>query len=409
MILKKRLSKLSGIFGPGLLVAATGVGAGDLATAAFTGIHVGTSILWVVFVGAGIKFILNDELARYQINTGHTLLEGMLNLLPASIKWVFLVYVVLWSFMVAVALMSACGVVTYAIFPTSFTPVQGKIVYGIIFSMIGYVLILRGGYRVFEKIMQICVAAMFVAILFTASQIPISYTSVLRGIITPSIPHEPQSLAWTLALMGGVGGTVTVLNYGYWLKETNRDNKAYLQRNTWDIGISYFTTALFGVAMVIIGSQITVEGKGASLIVQISSSLDNLIAPAVKWVFLVGAWATVFTSLLGVWQGVPYLFVDIWKSIGMHKNPTPILSQKLYKLYLGGMAIIPICGLWLGFASMQQLYSLIGAAFMPILTITLLALYRWDHALKPLTVYHYGMIAILILILTFFTWIGFFS
>ena len=27
-------------------------------------------------------------------------------------------------------------------------------------------------------------------------------------------------------------------------------------------------------------------------------------------VFLVGLWAAVFTSTLGVWQGVPYLFAD---------------------------------------------------------------------------------------------------
>ena len=48
--------------GPGLLVAATGVGAGDLATAAFTGSHLGPAVLWAVLVGAALK--LRVELAE---------------------------------------------------------------------------------------------------------------------------------------------------------------------------------------------------------------------------------------------------------------------------------------------------------------------------------------------------------
>ena len=41
--------------GPGILVAATGVGAGDLATASFTGSQLGTAVLWAVLVGAFLK------------------------------------------------------------------------------------------------------------------------------------------------------------------------------------------------------------------------------------------------------------------------------------------------------------------------------------------------------------------
>ncbi len=40
------------ILGPGILVAATGVGAGDLATAAFTGSRLGLACLWAVVLGS---------------------------------------------------------------------------------------------------------------------------------------------------------------------------------------------------------------------------------------------------------------------------------------------------------------------------------------------------------------------
>ena len=46
--------------GPGLLIAATGVGAGDLATAGFAGARLGVIVLWAIVFGAAMKFVLNE-------------------------------------------------------------------------------------------------------------------------------------------------------------------------------------------------------------------------------------------------------------------------------------------------------------------------------------------------------------
>jgi Mn2+/Fe2+ NRAMP family transporter len=43
-----RGKRLLAVIGPGMLVAATGVGVGDLATAAFTGSKLGIALLWAV-------------------------------------------------------------------------------------------------------------------------------------------------------------------------------------------------------------------------------------------------------------------------------------------------------------------------------------------------------------------------
>lgn len=62
---------------PGILIAATGVGAGDLATASFAGSQLGVAILWAVLVGSIFKLVLTEGLARWQLATGQTLLEGL--------------------------------------------------------------------------------------------------------------------------------------------------------------------------------------------------------------------------------------------------------------------------------------------------------------------------------------------
>ena len=51
--------------GPGILVAATGVGAGDLVAAAVSGASYGYALLWTAVAGAFLKFALTDGIARF--------------------------------------------------------------------------------------------------------------------------------------------------------------------------------------------------------------------------------------------------------------------------------------------------------------------------------------------------------
>jgi Mn2+/Fe2+ NRAMP family transporter len=71
-------SSLIFMMGPGLLLAATGVGAGDLATASFVGGLLGTAVLWAVVFGAFLKFVVTEGLARWQLATGETLTKAPL-------------------------------------------------------------------------------------------------------------------------------------------------------------------------------------------------------------------------------------------------------------------------------------------------------------------------------------------
>ena len=95
------------IIGPGILVAATGVGAGDLLTASIAGSKAGIAILWAAPLGCVLKWTLNEGLARWQMATDTTLLEGWVTRLGRWIQWVFFIYFVMWSFFVGGALINA--------------------------------------------------------------------------------------------------------------------------------------------------------------------------------------------------------------------------------------------------------------------------------------------------------------
>ena len=381
--MQKKNSPLA-IIGPGVLVAATGVGAGDLATATFTGAKLGTAVLWAVVVGAALKFLLNEGIARWQLATGTTLLEGCGTHLGRWVHWGFVVYLLVWSFLVAMALMSACGVAAQAIAPIGGDLTTGKIVFGILHSLLAVGLVLVGGYKWFERVMSVCIGVMFVVVVMTAVALHPPWEEVLAGTLVPTVPElHGEGLGWTIALLGGVGGTVTVLCYGYWIREEGRIDAGALNVCRIDLGVGYAMTALFGMSMIIIGDRLgELDGRGAGLIVGVANTLENSFGgfggPA-RLAFLVGAWGAFFSTLLGVWQSVPYLFADLWGMMfgSPDAAPRPAVDTKSlpYRAYLAGIAVLPIAGLILfDFQSAIKTYSIIGAFFIPMLAAALLVL-----------------------------------
>ncbi len=390
---------------PGFLVAATGVGAGDLATASFTGSQLGLAILWAVVVGGLLKFTLTEGLARWQLATGQTFLEGVAHRFGPVAGWLFLPYLLLWSFFVGSALMSACGVTLHAMIPAFDDAANAKLFFGILSSLTGLGLVLTGNFQLFEKVMGVCIGIMFITVVVTALLLWPSTTEVISGLLIPTIPDAQGSgITWTVALMGGVGGTVTILCYGYWIREKGRTGTEAIRTCRIDLAAGYSMTILFGVAMVMIGSTIEIEGRGAGLLVTLADSLEKPLGVTGRWLFLVGAFSAIFSSLLGVWQAVPYLFADTWRLFVKptdHSSSGNITKSAPYRIYLFAIALIPMLGLFMSFKEVQKLYAVIGALFIPLLAIALLILNSrraWvgDFTNRPLT------IAVLLATLVFF-------
>ena len=421
-------ARLLAIIGPGLLVAATGVGAGDLATGALTGSRLGVVVLWAVLLGAIIKFVLNEGLARWQLATGSTVLEGTARHFGRVAIVTFLAYLCVWSFFVGAALMSACGIAAHAILPLGEASTD-KVIYGVIHSVVALGLVFAGGYRLFEKVMSVCIGVMFITVLATTIAIQPDWSAVACGVLIPMIPKLGSGgLEWTIALMGGVGGTVTVLCYGYWIREDHREGLGELRNCRFDLLTGYVATAIFGMCMVILGSRLDAgsAAKGATLIVDLANQLETslgAIGPIARIVFLIGAWGAVASSMLGVWQSVPYLFVDCFRMIRRRRlaetadcdSESAIQSAAAHcadsksPIYFGSLiaiATIPAVGLFGSFTEIQFAYAVVGAAFMPILAIALLVLncrrkYIGDEGRNSVLA-NVSLIAVI----TFFIWAG---
>ncbi len=373
---------LLAVIGPGLVIAATGVGAGDLATAGLAGAAIGLSVLWAVCFGAVMKFVLTEGLARWQLATGRTLLEGAVDHLGRGAAVIFLIYLLPFSYVVGAALISACGVTSSALFPIFEDPAMGQFVFGAILSVVGLVLVWVGRYAIFERIMAVCVAVMFLIVVVTAVLIANDWAGIARGIFVPTLPMPGDEAAtkqfgWVIKLIGGVGGTVTLLCYGYWIREAGRDQPSDISICRIDLAVGYAVTALFGIAIVIISNGMEAQGKGANLILNMANQLGAQVGSVGRWAFLIGAWAAVFSSLLGVWQAIPFLFSDAVERLkSKEENAGSIVNtrKKLYRLFLLALAVVPLIQVARPFAELVTAYAVFGAFFLPLLALVLMLL-----------------------------------
>jgi len=364
------------IIGPGLVIAATGVGAGDLIAAAVSGSRYGYAVIWAAAVGTVLKFALNEGLARWQLATGTTLLEGWVKHLGRWVQYVFLVYLVIWSFVVGGALIAACGIAAHAL-----VPAVGYETWGIVHSLIAAMLVLLGGYKSFERLVSLFIGLMFVTLIGCAALIAPPQTTLASLVSQAAVPAG--STRYILGVIGGVGGSVTLLAYGYWIREKGWEGSQRLKTVRLDLGVAYALTGVFGVAIMVLAAEtlfntgVVVEGSEG--VVKMAAMMEQSLGAAGRWTFMVGFWGAVATSMLGVWQGVPYLFADF---VGLMREASAEEHRRMvstrsrwYRGFLIWLALPPLVLLITKKPfELVVVYAVLGALFMPFLAATLLYL-----------------------------------
>jgi len=395
--------------GPGLIVAASGIGSGDVVSATVGGANYGVVLLWAIVVGAFFKFVLNEGIARFQLATGLTALEGWAEYLPAWVKAYFGVYLIFWTVAVSAALTNATGLGIANLTGGAISQPWGAVLH----SLIGFVFVLLGGYTGFEKLMKGLVAVMGLTILVCAMLTFQNPAATLRGLLVPTIP--PASGTYVLSIIGGIGGSITMLSYNYWMREEKISDARFLGYVRGDIAIAYLFTALFGISIMLIANQAfylsNVKISDAQAVPKMAEMLGAILGPFGAYAYSVGFWAAVFASLLGVWQSVPYIYADFYSII--KKDPEHVRQESIkvtstrYRLALLFITLAPM-----PFAFIRRplfiivTYTIVGSLFIPFLAATLLYLNNRVKWTAPVPHNRWTTNALLLLILALFVGVG---
>lgn len=371
------------LIGPGIVAAATGVGAGDLVATLVAGSMFGYALLWAAVAGTLLKISLAEAVGRWALASGRTIFDGWSSLGPGwlggRLNWAsvyFGVYVVIWGFVYGATAMTASALPLAALLDGTAMALELK-TWAMICGVVGLVLVWFNRYPVFEKLMTGLVAVMFVTVVGLAVIVAPDLPAMARGLV-PTLPAG--SAFYTLGLIGGVGGTITLAAYGYWLGEKGWRGPAWMRVMKLDNRVGYAVTGVFVIAMLIVGAELLhasniALSSGDRGLLDLDEVLRERFGDVVGIMFLVGFFAASFSSLIGVWHGVSLMFADFWTHVRGRAGDEAARGEgsPAFRGYL----------LWLTFPPMALLfmdrpfglivaYGVLGSLFMPFLALTLI-------------------------------------
>ena len=364
------------LIGPGIVVAATGVGAGDMVTSLVAGTRFGTAFIWAIVLGALIKFSLVEGMGRWYMATGQTIVQGW----HGISRWAsgyFVVYLFLVMFFYGAAITSASALAVDAMFP-GVLPVYG---WAIIHGVAGFVILVIGHYGFFERLMEFFVGLMFVTVVGLGVFLAPGLGQSLAAGFVPSIPQG--STLYALGVVGGVSGTYSLASYTYWVRARGWRSSSWIPTMRVDSSVGYIITGLFAVSMLIVGASF-LYGTGTNIsgeegLVTLSDPLGERFGATVKWLFLIGFWSATTSSILGGWNAAAYLFADYVRTVRRlpEEEADRHLSEK--GAYFRGFLV------WCAFPPMLLftleepvflviIYAALGALLLPFMAGTLLYL-----------------------------------
>lgn len=337
-----------------------------MVSSTIAGAEYGLTLAWALLAGVLVKFAVTEGAARWQLVTGQTLIEGWREHLPRLALLAFFLYFIAWSYFVGAALVAASALPPAAVMPAVSLPV-----WIVIHALGALVMVWFGRYALFLRVMKWFIGMMFIALLSAIFLILFRSGADWTAIGS----RAPYSGSYILSLIGGIGGTVTLLSYAYWMHEEGWSGAGQVGAARGDLTVAFALAFVFAGAMMFLSSQIEWTGQimdeGPRLCLLLADRIAEETGPIGRALFLLGFWGAAYSSVLGVWHGVPFLFDDllhVWR----RQKPAGQFgaAYRSWAVYLTVAAISALViqrPVWLIFA-----YTVVGALFFPFVIATLL-------------------------------------
>jgi manganese transport protein len=362
-----------------------------------------------VFWGVFLKGFIQQEIGRYTLTTKKTITEGFADIPGPKIKgkswflWVFAILLALVVLVIVAGIGGAIGGVLHEMFSGISASAWGTI------AMLSIIPILLVGtysskwnvYSIFEWIMIITVAGMTVLMVYIAfiglplsGKYSYSFSDLFGGMLF-AIPDGATLVA--LAVLGTIGAGIELVYYSAWLtskgflkhayhagdtpSQRNDRLKAWIKVLKFDNWIGVTATFVVSLAFFMTGALVlkTLEKvpSGVGVVAEAATIFIEILGPGFFYLFLIGAFAGLYSTALGIADGSGRMAFDIKNELCQQQGTTEG-NNKVYR-----WAIIIIVLSWIifyrFFSAPTVLITVGGAALsllFPLYSVALLYLNR---------------------------------
>ena len=378
--------------GPGIILAASIVGSGELIATTTLGAQVGYAAMWVIILSCLVKPIVQAELGRYTIATGETGLAGF-NLVPGPrwkvnwIVWAWALMTVLTQLQIG-AMFGGVSQVMFQLIPS--IPVNAWV---LIFLGITLGLLLGGGYERIEGLAMVKVGlftllTFLAAVVLTRMPQYFSWADVWQG-FNFRLPGEGLSTAVAVFGITGVGASELFM-YPYWCVEKGYARSAgkrdaspewRARAEGWirvmhiDIFVSMFIYTIATIAFYLLGAGI-LHGMGKvpaakDMISVLSNIYTQTLGAWSLWIFYLGAIATLYGTIFAATAANSRVYADMFRLMGFFDHTDYAARVRYRRGFVLFLTIFPVCLFMLVQSPVKMVVAggVVQALMLPIIGI----------------------------------------
>ncbi len=364
-------------FGPGLIVVLTWLGAGDLVECSVSGGNYGYALMWAVAAALAIRFLFVSLIAKYHMcnERGEGVLDGLVRLSPLYAPLLLLASVVMGH------LYGAYMSVGIGEFCVALTGLGQKHYWAVGWGVFTLFIVFRPEYRRLELLFKILLAVLAGSLLGLAIWAGPDPAGIARGLFGFEMPEQAggfKPLLLVVGLIGAMGGSIMNLVYPYFLAQKGWNTPPYRRVQMYDFLLAVAVMIVLDLAVWCIGAELF-HGKGAKIenISDLAELIGRVLGRAGTVVFYLGAFAAVYTSIVGHAVGLGSIATHGWLR---WKQPagaidTQFSSHPLYQCVVVWVVISPLVWTFPGMPGFVQLTLVVNS--LQVVLIPLIAGGLW--------------------------------
>jgi Mn2+/Fe2+ NRAMP family transporter len=297
--------------GPGIVIVLTWLGAGDVVDMGVAGSNYGYSLMWVLVVAIFLRFLLVSLIARYQLCNihGEGVLDGLARLHPLYAP-VLLVATIVMGHVYESYMTVGAGEVCRNLFRVGETWH-----WAIVCNAVALLLVFRPAYARLELAFKLFLAALSVSFIGSALWVGFDARGLVEGLYRLEMPGQQghfNPLLVAVAMIGAVGGSLMNLAYPYFLEAKGWRGPQYRKVQFYDLLLAVTMMIVLNLAVWILGAELLYPDKHIRELDDLPRLLSGVLGEGGRWLFYVGVFAAVYTSVIGHAAGLAYLGTHAW-------------------------------------------------------------------------------------------------
>ena len=298
-------------FGPGIVIVLTWLGAGDVVDMGVAGSNYGYSLMWVLVVAVFMRFLFVSLIARYQLCNQHG--EGVLDGLARLHRWyapALFFGAIIMGHVYGSYMTVGVGETCRNLFRAG-TTWQ----WALVCNAVALVLVFRPSYERLEWAFKIFLAVLSISFVGCAVWVGFNPLGVLQGMYRLEMPDQAgkfNPLLVAVAMIGAIGGSLMNLVYPYFLEAKGWRGPQYRRVQFYDFLLAVTAMMLLNLAIWTLGAELLYPDKQIKALDDLPRLLSTVLGEGGRWLFYLGIFSAIYTSILGHAAGLAFLGSHAW-------------------------------------------------------------------------------------------------